>query len=210
MIHDRQGSDEHNRDVTRRLAGEGYAVLLVDQYSRSGGTEELASTGTPVYEAAPISTEAGLEDLNAGLDWLKAQEFVSEGRLGAVGFCMGGRFALLMAEGRSDLVTTVVYYGILTPQGGVDTLARVGEIRGTLLGHFGEVDRAVPLDSVRALQERLREEGVTSEVHVYPNAGHAFNNDRNPQVYRPEAARLAWSRTLEWLERELADPSATR
>jgi carboxymethylenebutenolidase len=101
------------------------------------------------------------------------------------------------------LRTSVVYYGVLGAQGEVDPVAEAGKIRGSLLGHFGEEDRIIPLDQVDALEARMREAGVRSEVYVYPDAGHAFNNDRNEASYRPEAAKLAWSRTLDWLRREL-------
>jgi carboxymethylenebutenolidase len=186
------------------LASAGYAVLLVDLYSRAGGTERLAeSSGKPVYEAAPIALTDALDDLGAGLDWLKQQDCVSSDQIGVIGFCMGGRLALLVAERRPDVKTSVVYYGILGAHGNLDPLADVGKIKGSLLGHFGEEDRAVPLDSVETLKRRLGEENVVSSVHIYPNAGHAFNNDRNPQSFKPEAAQLAWRRTLDWFREHL-------
>ncbi len=203
LVHDRSGNDAHNQDVTRRLASEGFAVLLVDLYSRAGGTEKLAAGEKPVWEAAPIAAEDALADLGAGLDWLKRQCFVAPERVGLLGFCMGGRFALLFAEARLDLRATVVYYGILVAQGDVDPIAHADRIPGAFLGHFGETDRIIPLESVHRLEARLKEAKVPATVYTYLGAGHAFNNDRSPAAYNAEAAALAWKRTVEFLKREL-------
>jgi carboxymethylenebutenolidase len=116
-------------------------------------------------------------------------------KVGAVGFCMGGGIAGLLACGEPALSAAVVFYGAPPP------LDRVASIACPVLGHYGDPDpRITP--QIPALAEAMRAHGKRFEHHVY-GAPHAFFND-TAGSYRPDAARAAWARTLAFLLAELA------
>jgi carboxymethylenebutenolidase len=213
VIHDVWGLADHTRDVARRLAGEGYAALAVNLYRRLPAVQ-IDDPGRFIRE---LSDPAALAEVQAGIDFLAREPAVSGHRVGVVGFCMGGMYALLAAAGCRGLSAAVVFYGLLShghgllrAEGGLDPARKprepvraAAEIGCPLLAFFGEEDEFVPLSDVAQLREALSGAAHPADVVVYPGAGHAFMNDTRPAAYRPELARRAWARMLGFLRREL-------
>jgi carboxymethylenebutenolidase len=214
LIHDVWGLAEHPRDLARRLAAEGFAVLAIDLYRRLADVE-IEDAAAWIQE---LDDNQVLADLAAGARMLAAQPGVADRRVGVVGFCMGGMYALLAACLCPEFDASVPFYGLLSHQhgllereGGLDParkphepLAVAERLRCPLLGFFGARDTLVPLSDVRSLEERFAASGQRSEIVVYDEAGHAFMNDTRPEAYCEAAARAAWPRMVEFLKAELA------
>ena len=213
VIHDVWGLADHTRDVAGRLAAEGFAALAVNLYR---GLPELR-IDDPGRWIRGLSDPQMLEQVQAGIDGLAAHPAVAGHRVGVVGFCMGGMYSLLAAAGCRGLSAAVVFYGLLSHDQGLfrtdepldparkprEPAAAAREIACPLLCFFGEDDDFVPLSDVQRLREGLAGAAHAAEIVVYHGAGHAFLNDTRPAAYRPEIARRAWARMLEFLRREL-------
>lgn len=214
LIHDVWGMAEHPRDLARRLAGEGFAVLAIDLYRRRGAVE---ITDVPAWIRGLDDTEV-LADLSAGARFLAGEPAVAGRKVGLVGFCMGGTYAVLGGCLCSEFAATVPFYGLLSHRHGMlydpsgldpakkphEPLAVADRLRCPLLGFFGAEDELVPVEDVNALERGLARSGHPSEVVVVEGAGHAFLNDTRPEAYREEAARMAWGRMVEFFTRTLA------
>jgi carboxymethylenebutenolidase len=213
VIHDVWGLSDHTRDLARRFAAEGFAALALDLY-RGLPVVKIEDPGRWIRD---LSDPRMLEQVQAAIDHLAAHPAVSGHRVGVVGFCMGGMYALLAAASCRGLSAAVVFYGLLSHAHGMlhgdtgpdptrkprEPVAAAAEIRCPLLGCFGEDDEFVPVADVDRLRAALSGASHAADVVVYPDAGHAFMNDTRPAAFRPELARRAWSRTIDFLRREL-------
>jgi carboxymethylenebutenolidase len=193
VIHEIWGLVDHIKDVSKRLAGEGYVALAVDLFE-----EETASD----LEAArrfreKFTEEKILKDLQGGFDYLRTLPFVNVNRVGCVGFCMGGGLSLLFACRNKDLAAAVVFYG-RNPS----PIDQVKNINCPVLCNYAGADMAMTESDINLLKETLTRYGKVFDVKVYPGAPHAFFNDTRAS-YRPEAAKDAWKRTLEFYARYL-------
>ena len=197
VIQEWWGLTNHIADVTNRLAAEGFVALAPDLYG--GTTTHDAGEAGELMQKLPV--EQAARDLGGAVDYLLAHEAVTSSKVGAVGFCMGGGFVLMLAAQQGEKVGAAVpFYGLLKEDYG-----DLSGIRAPMLGHFGEQDDFTTPDAARALAERIQKEsGVTPQFLFYP-AGHAFFNDENLLgTYDPEQAQLAWSRTVEFLREHLS------
>jgi len=208
LIHDVWGVSEHTRDLARRLASEGFAVLAIDLYRR----EAEVKIDNPGAWMRSLSDPQALEDLQAGIDFLRAGPAAGR-KVGMVGFCMGGMYALMAACSCRDLAASVPFYGLLShshgilfDEAGLDPAKKprapldyAPDLRCPLLAFFGDRDEFVPMDDVRSLEARLADAGPPAEVVVYPEVGHAFLNDTRPDAFRPAEAAEAWGRMLRFL-----------
>ncbi|HEX5066086.1 MAG TPA: dienelactone hydrolase family protein [Myxococcota bacterium] len=212
MIHDVWGLADHTRDMARRLAGEGYAVLAVNLYRRMP-TVKIDNPGTWMRE---LSDPHLLDEIQAAIDLLHARPEAS-GKVGITGFCMGGMYVLMAACHCRGLSAAVPFYGLLSHRTGLlydaqgldparkprEPLAMAPGLRCPLLAFFGEDDEFIRVDDVRALEAALGKSAQPSQVVLYPEAGHAFMNDTRPAAYRPEVARDAWGRMLRFFAANL-------
>jgi carboxymethylenebutenolidase len=183
-----------------RLAGYGFVVAAPEIYHRveppglaipfddAGRDRGMADAGkTPVADFDA--------DCRAGLDWLSKHAKTAPGKLGAMGFCIGGHLAFRAAL-QPDVKATVCFYGTGIHNGklGADfdagSLARANEIRGELLMIFGSNDPHVPAEGRAKVDEGLRAAGTRYRVQMFP-AEHAFMRDEGPR-YDPEATDLAF------------------
>lgn len=193
-----------------RLAAAGYVCVVLDYYARQGGTPpDLGSPEKILAAVADLSDPVVLDDVGVAVSWLRQQGFTAD-KVGALGFCIGGTYALMAASRDFDLSCAITFYGILryaklTPKKPVSPLDTVGDVGCPVLGHFGETDHLVGVSDVRDLAERLR--GRPAEIFTYPGAGHAFHEDFRPEIYRPVAANTAWERTLQYLSWYLRKPN---
>lgn len=210
MVPDVWGLSDHYRDLARRLAAEGFAVLAVDPY-RKTGCPELADVAAALAWIRELSDPLVLETLQEAIDALAAHPAAAGRRVGVTGFCMGGQYALLAACRCRGLSACAPFYGMLRYEPGLDParkprapLDALADLSCPVLGLYGAEDPIIPLADVHELEERLAKSGQPSEVRIYPGAGHAFMNDTRPEMYRPAAAADAWPRVVAFLREHLA------
>lgn len=211
LIPDVRGLYQHFRELARRLAGEGFAVLAVDLYRRTG-PPEIVDVASAMAWIRELPDPDVLADLQAATDFLAGHAAVAGRKVGITGFCMGGQYAILAACTGTGLSACAPFYGMLAYEEGLDPakkprspLDAAPDLTCPLLGLYGAEDALIPLDQVRELESRLSGTGQPCEVRVYEGAGHAFMNDAQPDRHRPEAARDAWSRLVPFLQTNLGD-----
>ena len=196
VIQEWWGVNDHIKHIAQRLAREGFAALAPDLYSRLG--YKVTKDGNEAAKLMEsLSSQAALRDLNAATNFLQQQSFVDPQRLGVVGFCMGGTFALMMATNNSTIKASVPFYGKVPP---IETF---NYLLCPVLYHYGAKDGWVTRQEVDRLKEGLAKYGKPGEVHIYPDAGHAFFNDTRPDAYSPDDAKRAWERTLQFFRQHL-------
>jgi len=175
-------------EIYRRVEPPG-TVIPFDEGGRVRGQQDAAKTPVAHFDA----------DCRAGLDWLSEHAKVARGKLGAVGFCIGGHLAFRAAF-QPEVRATVCYYGTGIHDGklGQDTdagsLARAKEIRGELLMIFGTKDPHVPDVGSETIDRALQNSGVHYQTLLYP-AEHAFTRDEGPR-FDPEATDLAFAEMI--------------
>ncbi len=187
------GLNDHIKDIARRLAGEGYVALAPDLY-HGKVTKDPNEAGRLM---GALSPDAALKDLNAAVDVLAAEPTVKADRIGVTGFCMGGRYALLLAARNPTIKAAAAWYGVPVPDE-----ATLGQIKGEVLYIYGDQDAFVTKADVDRLAAALKAGGVKGSVVTYP-APHAFFNDTRPDVYRPAHAKDAWGKVLDLFRRAL-------
>ncbi|MGH8399182.1 MAG: dienelactone hydrolase family protein, partial [Gammaproteobacteria bacterium] len=194
VIHEWWGLNDNIRSMANQLAGEGYAALAVDLY---GGRSATTPAEAEKLMGGVLShTNEAASNLRQAYDYL--HDTVQASRIGVIGWCFGGGWSLQTALMLPDKIdATVMYYG--RP---VDNVAELSKLRMPLIGFFGEQDKGITVQDVRAFQKALKAANVAAEIHEYPNAGHAFANPSGKN-YRPAAAQDAWQRTLKFFARYL-------
>jgi carboxymethylenebutenolidase len=197
VIQEWWGLTDHIADVTDRLAAEGFVALAPDLFG--GKVAHDADEAGKLMTELPVDRAA--RDLAGAVDFLLAHDAVTSASVGAVGFCMGGGFVLLLAAQQGDRIGAAVpFYGVgpAVP----DTYAG---ITAAVQGHYGEKDDFYPAAEARKQEEQIRREsGAEVEFFYYP-AGHAFHNDTNALgTYDAGNATLAWQRTVDFLRAKLA------
>jgi carboxymethylenebutenolidase len=192
----------HMRDVAARFAAEGYVAIVPDYYA-ARGKQPTIEGGTI---AGSPSDEESTSDLLDAVEWLSTLPYVNAARIGAIGWCGGGRQVLFLAA-RTPLIRAVAsFYGrpVNRPTMlGPSPIDVIGEINAPIFGAYGAADKAIPLDTVERFQEALTAAGKVSEIHIFPGAEHAFANDRRPEGYQPEAAAESWRLVLDFFGRYL-------
>lgn len=183
LIHEWWGVTPWLKEQAQRLAARGYVVLCADLYR--GQVTDQAAQARKLKDSLP--EDRALQDLAAARAWLKGQKRVAGDRLGTLGWCMGGAYAMKFALA-SELQATVVCYGHVPTD--AETLKAN---RGPVLGIFGTADSSIPEKSVKAFEAGLREAGVDQRVLLYEGGQHAFMNSHNPERHHPEATKKAWA-----------------
>lgn len=211
VIHHSPGWDESSLEVTRRFAHHGYHSVCPNLYSRVGHHDDPARAAAAVRQAGGISDEQVTGDVEGTVRRLRA-EADSNGRVGIVGFCSGGRYAYLAAcRLAAEAVVDCYGGGVIADPGELGPLRPVAPIELTadlscpLLGIFGGSDPHVPPTEVAALQAELSRRGKNAEVHSYPDTGHAFLNPYGAS-YKVSSASDAWKRIFAFLEEHLHAP----
>ncbi|HAT30367.1 MAG TPA: carboxymethylenebutenolidase [Janthinobacterium sp.] len=195
LIQEIFGVNEHIRAVAEQYAADGYTVLVPDLFWRSAPRIELgyadADWKTAVGLMHALDADKALSDIALTTATLRALPG-ADGKIAALGYCMGGLFAYrALAAGLVD--TAVAYYG-----GGIQNqLALAERIKGPLLMHFGAEDAHISAAAVQAIAERF-EDNAEVEIHVYPGAGHGFNCNHRSS-YHQRAAAEAHGNSLTFL-----------
>lgn len=206
IIHEIFGLHEHQRDLARRFAREGYVAYAPDLFAREG-VAQMSDFAKVREVVGKISDRQILQDLAATAEFGSRQPYARADRVGVTGFCFGGRIAWLFAATYRDLDAAVAWYGrILSPQKDdlhpQDPLDLAAQVVCPVLGLYGEADTGIPVADVRKMEAALKAADKTAEFVIYPGAPHAFFADYRPS-YRPEPAKDAWQRALAWFARYL-------
>jgi carboxymethylenebutenolidase len=205
------GINSHIRDVTERVAREGYVALAPDYFHRTGpgveyGYDDAGMAGG-MKLLGRLRADEMIADARAAIAFLRGRSDVAGDRIGAMGFCIGGHMTYLTAC-ETDVRAAASFYGggIAAPQGlggGPSTVSRSGRIRGRILCLFGEKDALIPQSQVEAIRSALRAGKVSHDIVVYPGADHGFFCDQRA-TYEKESAADAWRRVKELFAEDLA------
>lgn len=194
VIQEWWGLDEQTKSIADRIAGLGYLVFAPDLFhgesARLGDSERATALVQKYGAGAPL-------ELHRLYDGLKGHPDCN-GKIASVGFCFGGRMSLALGLGR-PLNAVCMFYG-----GGMQQLFdQLSQLKSPVLGLFGDKDQSIPVGTVEQFDKLLDQVGAEHEVVVYPNSGHAFFRDRDPSVYKPEAAKDAWVRLTKFFSKHL-------
>jgi carboxymethylenebutenolidase len=196
VIQEWWGLTDHIAGIADRLAADGFVALAPDLFG--GRTTHDAEEAGRLLTELPV--EQAAQDLGGAVDYLLGHDAVTSSAVGAVGFCMGGGFVLLLAARQGEKVAAAVpFYGV-----GPGVPDSYSGLTAAVQGHYGEQDAMYPTESARALEEQIRSETGAEVTFYYYPAGHAFHNDENLLgTYDPDNARLAWQRTVDFLHKQL-------
>ena len=193
VIHENRGLNPYIEDVARRLATANFIAFAPDGLTSVGGYPGDDEKGAALF--TKVDGTKMREDFLAAARWLKSRPD-STGKLGVIGFCFGGGVANMLAVRMgSDLDAAVPFYGT---QPTADDAAK---IKAPLLANYGELDTRIT-SGWPGFDAALTAAHVPHEGYVYKGANHGFHNDTTPR-YDEAAAKLAWQRTLDWLNRYL-------
>ena len=208
------GLNDHIKDVADRFAREGYIALAPDMYTREG-TPDISNPDTMLQNVMRIMFSVpdsqAMGDLDAGAQYIKSQAD-SNGKVGAIGFCSGGRYTLMFGCTSKNLDAAVDSAGGFITQDGpneqedtrpVPPIDMIADLNCPLLGLFGEEDPNPSPEHAERLQAELDKHGKTYEMRMYPDAGHAFFADYRDS-YRPVPAQDMWHRVLTFYDKHLS------
>ncbi|HYI14976.1 MAG TPA: dienelactone hydrolase family protein [Thermomicrobiales bacterium] len=190
VIHELYGLNDNIRDFARRFADVGYLALAVDLFSGGGNRNLCILRVMSALMIRPLNNK-GLSDLRRSIDWLQQRPDVDADRVGAIGFCMGGGYALALACVERDLRASSAFY-CFNPR----PLSAIGRAC-PIIGSYPGKDWSAR--SGRKLDAALDEFNVPHDIKIYPGASHSFFND-TLDSHHPEAAADAWQRTLAFFD----------
>jgi carboxymethylenebutenolidase len=196
VIQEWWGLTDYIVSVANRLANEGFVALAPDLF---GGktTHDSGEAGRLMSE---LPVEQAARDLSGAVDFLLDHPAVTSSKVGAVGFCMGGGFVLMLAAQQGDRIGAAVpFYGV-----GTGVPDQFSGVTAPVQGHYAEQDQFYPVEEARKQEQQIREEsGAEVKFHYYP-AGHAFHAEHDLLgTYDSESAGLAWQRTVDFLHEKL-------
>src|ERR1044072_4649983 len=193
VIHENRGLNPYIEDVARRLAVENFIAFAPDGLTSVGGYPGNDEAGAVAFRK--VDGKKMTEDFVAAAKWLKANKD-SNNKLGAVGFCFGGGMVSQLAVRLgTDLTAGGAFYG---RQAGVDD---VPKISAPLLLQYAGNDQRIN-EGIPAYEAALKANNKVYQVHMYEGKQHGFHNDTTPR-YDEEAAKLAWTRTLDFFNKYL-------
>ncbi|MBW4606448.1 MAG: dienelactone hydrolase family protein [Hassallia sp. WJT32-NPBG1] len=204
------GVNAHIREVTERIAKEGYVAIAPAIFERiapgfeTGYTPEAIETGRN-YAMQTKASEL-LSDIQTAIDYLKSLPQVKKDGFGCIGFCFGGHVAYLTSS-LPDIKATASFYGagitVRTPGGGAPTLTLTPDIKGTLYAFFGMEDASIPQEQVNQIEAELEKYKIEHRVFRYDGADHGFFCDHRAS-YNPKAAADAWEQVKQLFNSQLA------
>ena len=193
VIQEWWGLVDHIKNVCDRFAKAGFTALAPDLYDGKA-TKSPDDAGKLMMA---LNIEEAAKKLNGAINFLSSHEAAS-GKVGVVGFCMGGQLALYAATINNKVGAAVDYYGIHP-----NVKPDFTKLSGPVLGFFGEKDKTTPKEAVEDLENQLNKAGKQFEFHIYPGTNHAFFNDTRPEVYDSTAAVETWQRMVEFFRKNL-------
>lgn len=207
------GVNVHIRDISQRLAHEGYVALAPALYHRQAPGFETGYTPEDIQigRQYKVQTKADelLGDIQATIDYAYGLPQVKSGGVGCIGFCFGGHVAYLAAT-LKDTAAIAAFYGAGIPDTafgpGPVALERTPTITGTLHGFFGTEDASIPAEAVGQIRGALQMANIDHQIFEYEGAGHGFFCDRRGS-YNPDAAADAWEKVKMLFAQKLAGSS---
>ena len=192
LIHAWWGLKPFFKQLCDRLAEHGYVAFAPDL--RNG---EIAKTIDEAKALMQKSDGAFVGDIvRTAKEYLLALPQRRNGKIGAMGFSMGAAWSLEVAANDPDTIScAVLFYG--------SEPVDFRQVHAKILGHYAEVDEWEPLDGIKTMEADMQAAGVDATLHIYPKVGHWFVEPDRPE-YDTVAAELAWSRTFEFLEKNLS------
>jgi carboxymethylenebutenolidase len=210
------GLGDYTRVTVAQLAQSGFAALALDTFSRASQVTDLVVARRIYFD---VMTDAlTLQDIQAAIDYLKAQPFVKPGGVGVLGFCLGGRYALLIAALSTDVTAVVPYYGPLVlrqgepdpntprplkiPNHEMSPADFVDWLKAPVQGHYAAQDETIPVADVLQFEQELRRRGIPVEMFIYDTQSH-FHSFHEP-FYNPTVAKQAWRHTIQFFNDHLS------
>jgi carboxymethylenebutenolidase len=213
VIHHLPGWDSPTKEITRRFAANGYNAICPNLYAREGIDTDPDDAAAAARAKGGVPDEQFLGDASGAIDALRALPN-SNGKVGVIGYCSGGRQSFLTAVSLAVDAAVDCYGAFVTgiipdgfPLKVVTLVERTGSLRCPLLGLFGDDDKFPTPEHVAELEHALIAAGKTYEFHSYEGAGHAFFATDRPS-FRPEAALDGWQRIFSWFGTNLAGSEA--
>ena len=200
------GVNAHIRDVTERIAREGYVTIAPELFHRSApgfeGTYDNFAAAMPHMQAMTVPGQSA--DIRAAYDWLRANAQVSPDRIASIGFCMGGR-ASFLACATVPLQASISFYGGGIAQGMLD---RAGDLHAPILLFWGGLDHHITAEHRRAVEDALTQAKKPHVNVTVSYADHGFFCDARAS-YHAQAAGLAWKLSLQFLDTYVKGAAAT-
>src|SRR5271166_861051 len=194
VIHEWWGLNDWVKEQASKLADQGYESLAIDLYRG-----KVATTPDMAHEIMRgVPEDRAKRDLHAAFEFLQSQPNVKKDRVGAIGWCMGGGYALDVALQEPTLAATVINYGHLATDPGA-----LKKINAPILGLFGAQDHGITPDDVKKFGASLDQLGKKIDIKIYDDAGHGFENPNNKDGYRADDTADAWKRTVSFLAETL-------
>ena len=196
VIHEWWGLNDWVKQQADRFAQLGYVALAIDLYRG-----QVATTPDEAHEIMRgVPEDRAQRDLLAAVKYLSSLNTVNAKRIGTIGWCMGGGYALDLAVADPKLRVAVINYGHLASDD-----ATLKKIHASILGIFGGQDRGIPPADVKKFQKQMQGLNKKVDIHIFPDAGHAFENPNNTQGYRKGDAEQAEKITERFLASNLKD-----
>ena len=195
VIHENRGLNPHIEDVARRMALEGFVALAPDFLSPQGGTPEDEDRAREMI--GELDQQQTVQNALAAVDFLEAHQATTD-RVGVVGVCWGGALANQVAVNSANVDAVVPFYGRQPASG------EASKIQAPLLLHYAGLYERINA-GIPEYEQALQDAGVDYTIHMYEGANHAFHNDTSEARYDPQAAELAWTRTVDFFKQHLSD-----
>ncbi|HBL60180.1 MAG TPA: carboxymethylenebutenolidase [Cyanobacteria bacterium UBA8803] len=204
------GVNDHIRDMTRRLAQEGYVAIAPALYQRqapgyeTGYTDQDITIGRQYKEQT--KAEELLSDIQVAIKYLVEKTPAKADAIGCIGFCFGGHVAYLAAT-LPEIKATASFYGAgiptMTPGGGEPTITRTQDIKGKIYVFFGMADASIPPEHVQQIEAELQKHQIWHKIWRYEGADHGFFCDQRAS-YNEAAAQDAWKQVKQFFKQELS------
>ncbi len=193
VIHENRGINPHIEDVARRVSLAGFIALAPDALSPLGGTPADSDRAREMI--GTLDRDTTEKDFIAAVKYLKSNDR-SNGNVGCVGFCWGGRMANQLAVRSEDMKAAVAFYG------SQPKTEDVSKIKGSVMLHYAGLDERIN-SGIPAYEQALKNNNIDYKLFIYDGVNHAFHNDTNEARYDEKAAKLAWERTIGFFNEKL-------
>jgi carboxymethylenebutenolidase len=194
VIQEFWGLNDWIREQTDRFAKQGYVALAPDLYR--GKSTSDPNEAHELMRGLP--EDRAMADLEGAFNYLAGRKDVDASRIGVIGWCMGGGYALMLGAAEPRLAAVVMNYGHL-----MTDPKTIASLKPPILGNFGGTDRGIPAKDVREFETALKNAGKQADFKIYDDAGHAFMNPNNKGGYVKADARDAWKRIDSFLSKTL-------
>jgi carboxymethylenebutenolidase len=187
VLHAWWGLNQIFKNLCNQLASEGFVAFAPDL--NEGRVAKTIEEAKEIMSS--LDGQRKYDVAMAAVDFLRARPEVRKELFALIGFSMGAAWSLVLASERpEDFHKAVLFYG--TGEGDFT------KVKAEILGHYSDADEWEDINYVRSMENEMRNAGLKTNFHIYPQMPHWFFEDDRPE-YNPEAAELAWTRTLEFL-----------